>query len=73
MKHITESLRANDLNNLVKPVFQVDAYQSKIGNDTNIIVLSFTVDREEPAKDLENYDLQSCLKESQQKEKLILG
>ncbi len=55
MKHITESLRANDLNNLVKPVFQVDAYQSKIGNDTNIIVLSFTVDREEPAKDLENF------------------
>lgn len=55
MKYISESLRANDLKNLIKPVFQVDAYQSKIGNDSNIVVLSFTVDREEPAKDLENF------------------
>jgi len=55
MKYITESLRAKDLQNLVKPIFQVDAYKSKIGNDENIVVLSFTVDREEPAKDLENF------------------
>ena len=55
MKNITESLRAKDLQNLVEPVFQIDAYKSKIGNDENVIVLSFTVDREEPAQDLENF------------------
>lgn len=55
MKNIMESLRANDLHHLVKPVFEIDAYKSKIGNDEDIIVLSFTVDRDEPAKDLENF------------------
>ena len=53
--NITESLRPKDLRNLVKKVFEVDAYKSKIGDDKSIIVLSFTVDREEPAKDLENF------------------
>lgn len=55
MKNIMESLRANDLHHLVKPVFEIDAYKSKIGNDEDIIVLSFTVERDEPAKDLENF------------------
>lgn len=55
MKNITESLRANDLKHLVKKVFDIDSYQSKIGDDENIVVLSFTVDRDEPAKDLENF------------------
>lgn len=55
MKNITESLRARDLAHLVKPVFEVDSYKSKIGDDEDIIVLSFTVDRDEPAKDLENF------------------
>ena len=52
---ITESLRANDLRNLIKKTFEIDSYKSKIGNDSDIMVLSFTVDREDPAKDLENF------------------
>lgn len=49
------TLRADDLKNLVKKVFEIDAYKSKIGDDNEIVVLSFTVLYEEPAKDLENF------------------
>jgi hypothetical protein len=52
---INESLRRDDLKNLVKKVFDIDAYQSKIGDDEDVIVISFTVDHEDPAKDLENF------------------
>ena len=55
MTNITESLRANDLKHLVKKVFGIDCYKSKIGNDEEVVVLSFTVSQEEPAKDLENF------------------
>jgi len=53
--NITESLRANDLQNLVKKVFEIDSFKSKVGNDEDVVVLSFTVDQEDPAKDLENF------------------
>lgn len=53
--NILESLRASDLQNLVKKVFDIDAYKSKIGDDKDVIVLSFTVDHEDPANDLENF------------------
>lgn len=46
------SLRANDLLDLVKPVFEVDSYASKMGNDKDVVVLSFTVEQKEPADDL---------------------
>jgi hypothetical protein len=46
------SLRANDLKDLVKPIFEVDSYQSKMGNDKDVVVLSFTVGQKEPADDL---------------------
>lgn len=49
------SLRANDLRHFVKKVFEIDSYKSKIGDDQDIVVLSFTVDSEDPAKDLENF------------------
>jgi hypothetical protein len=49
------SLRQGDLKNLVKKVFEIDSHKSKIGNDEDIIVLSFNVDTEDPAKDLENF------------------
>jgi hypothetical protein len=52
---ITESLHANDLKFLVKKIFEIDSYRSKIGDDQDVIVLSFTVDHEDPAKDLENF------------------
>lgn len=49
------SLLANDLEFLVKKVFEIDSYKSKIGDDESVIVVSFTVFREDPAKDLENF------------------
>lgn len=52
---INESLRPDDLKHLVKKVFEIDSYKSKIGDDEDIVVLSFTVDHEDPAKDLENF------------------
>ncbi len=48
-------LKANDLEYLVKKVFEVDSFKSKIGTDEDITVLSFTIDDEDPAKDLVNF------------------
>jgi len=45
-------LRANDLIDLVEPVFEIDSYQSKMGSDANIMVLSFTVLEKGAADDL---------------------
>lgn len=45
-------LIANDLQDLVKKTFEVDTYASKMGEDKNIITLSFSVKHESPAKDL---------------------
>ena len=53
--NLTESLRAGDLRDLVKKIFEIDSYKSKIGKDEDVVVLSFTVDQEDPAKDLENF------------------
>lgn len=52
---INESLRSGDLQYLVKKVFEIDSFKSKIGDDEDVIVISFTVDSEDPAKDLENF------------------
>ena len=53
--NLTESLRANDLRHLVKKVFEIDSFKSKVGQDEDICVLSFTVDGQDPASDLENF------------------
>jgi len=52
---LVESLRAKDLRHLVKKVFEIDSFKSKVGRDEDIVVLSFSVDQEDPAKDLENF------------------
>jgi hypothetical protein len=52
---LNESLRADDLKDLVKKVFEIDSFKSKLGADEDVCVLSFTVDHEDPAKDLENF------------------
>jgi hypothetical protein len=52
---LMENLRQDDLKNLVKKVFEIDSFKSKIGDDENVCVLSFTVDQDDPAKDLENF------------------
>jgi hypothetical protein len=53
--NISEALRTSDLRGLVKDVFEVDNYKSKIGNDRDICVLTFIVDSKDPAEDLENF------------------
>lgn len=49
------SLRKDDLANLVKKVFEIDSYKSNLGEDRDIVVLSFTVNSKEPATDLQNF------------------
>lgn len=48
-------LREGDLEDLVYNIFEIDAYKSKMGSDEDIVVLSFTVNEENPAKDLVNF------------------
>jgi hypothetical protein len=50
--NLTESLRPNDLANLVNEVFTVDQYKSKMGEDSDIVVLGFKVKEKNPATDL---------------------
>ena len=45
-------LRQSDLEFTVDPVFEIDSYKSKMGDDEDIVVLSFSVNGEQPAKDL---------------------
>lgn len=52
---INESLRAYDLRSFVSRIVEIDSFKSKIGDDEDIIVIAFTVDHEDPAKDLENF------------------
>jgi hypothetical protein len=52
---INESLKAADIRGFVKSVIEVDSFKSKIGDDEDIVTISFTVDHEDPAKDLENF------------------
>lgn len=49
------TLRAGDLKDLVYNVFEVDSYKSKMGSDSGIVVLSFTVLEQAAAKDLVNF------------------
>lgn len=52
---INESLRAYDLRGFVSRIVEIDSFKSKIGDDEDIVTISFTVDHEDPAKDLENF------------------
>jgi len=47
--------RAGDLHNLVDSIFEVDSYQSKMGDDEDIVVVSFTVNENNAAKDLVDF------------------
>lgn len=52
MQQLNEDLVAGDLKLLVDNIFEVDSYSSKMGEDSDIVVISFTVARQDPAKDL---------------------
>ena len=54
-QQLNEDLLAGDLRMLVDNIFEVDSYASKMGSDKDIVVLAFTVESAEPAKDLVNF------------------
>lgn len=52
---VSEGLEKNDLKRLVKPELHLDEFQSKMGKDEDIVVLSFKVKGRSPANDLVNF------------------
>ena len=55
MTLVNEGLKAGDLEGVISNRFSVDQFKSKMGDDKNIMVLSFSVDGQAPAKDLERF------------------
>jgi hypothetical protein len=50
--NLFEGLERDDLKNLVHSELHVDEFKSKLGEDSDVIVLSFKVNDKEPANDL---------------------
>jgi len=51
-QQLNEGLRSNDLQELIYPIFEVDTYRSKMGEDHDVCVVSFTAKDRSPAQDL---------------------
>ncbi len=54
-RQLSESLEYKDLEGLLKPTIHVDEFSSKMGDDDDIIVVSFFVRDQQAAKDLMNW------------------
>lgn len=54
-KQLHEGLKSGDLKDLIKPVFEIDSYKSKMGDDENVVVLAFEVVGKQPAADLVDF------------------
>lgn len=52
MNIIEEGLRPNDLEDMIFNIFEIDTFQSKMGDDRDICVLSFRARDRAPAKDM---------------------
>lgn len=50
-----EGLEYGDLNRLVHPKIHIDEFKSKMGDDADIVILSFKINGKEPAVDLMNF------------------
>jgi hypothetical protein len=50
--YLLEGLQYNDLDGIMKPTVHIDEFSSKMGDDEDIIVLSFYVRDKQAAKDL---------------------
>jgi len=48
-------LRKNDLKDLVEKVFEVDGFKSKMGDEANIVTVSFSVKTKDAADDLASF------------------
>lgn len=51
-QQLNEGLRSGDLENMVIPMFNIDSFRSKMGEDRDVCVLSLTVKDRSPAKDV---------------------
>jgi len=52
MKHLNEGLEHKDMVGIIKPEIHIDEFVSKMGNDDNIVVISFYVKSSDAADDL---------------------
>lgn len=50
--NLFEGLEAGDLKRLIHPELHIDEFKSKLGDDADVIVMSFKVKSKEPANDL---------------------
>ncbi len=48
-------LQKSDLKDMVDHIFEIDSFKSKMGEDNNIVTLSFSTKTNETAKDLVNF------------------
>lgn len=51
-QQLGEGLRSLDLQEMIYPTFEVDTYRSKMGEDRDVCVLSFTAKDRGPARDM---------------------
>lgn len=49
------SLKAGDLRHLVDNILEIDSYKSKMGDDANIVTLSFNITNKQAADDLNEF------------------
>jgi hypothetical protein len=52
---LNENLEHNDLKRLVHPELHIDEYKSKMGDDADVVVISFKVSGKEPSADLVSF------------------
>lgn len=50
--NLFEGLEQGDLARLIHPELHIDEFKSKLGDDEDVVVLSFKIDSKEPANDL---------------------
>jgi hypothetical protein len=55
MSNLFEGLEKGDLKRLIHTELHVDEFKSKLGDDCDVVVLSFKVDNKEPAQDLVSF------------------
>ena len=55
-------LDKNDLDDLIVPIFGIDLYKPKTGDEEEVVVLSFTIENELGAKDLASFIDKSVVK-----------
>jgi hypothetical protein len=55
MHQLSEELLAGDLEDMVKHIFEIDSYKSKMGNDSDVVVLTFNAKTYNSATDLVNF------------------